>query len=94
MSSAADHLEAAAGMLHRRAENIRAGVPVAPLGPPLPPRESRSRFAFAFAPSKSSIGIGSVSGCFWLEFKTRIKGCKAGSSPMCYLSQAMLPPGI
>lgn len=34
MLSAAEDLEAAAGMLHRSVENLRAGVPVAPLGPP------------------------------------------------------------
>lgn len=43
VTRAADDLDAAAGMLRRRAENICAGVPVTPLGPPPPPRQSWSR---------------------------------------------------
>ena len=43
VTQVADDLDAVAGMLQRRAENICAGVAVAPLGPPPPPRQSRSR---------------------------------------------------
>jgi len=43
VTHAVDDLGVAAGILRRRAEDIRAGIAVAPIGPAPPPRQSRSR---------------------------------------------------
>ncbi len=43
VTHAVGDLGVAAGILRRRAEDIRAGVAVAPIGPAPPPRQSRSR---------------------------------------------------